>query len=526
MATKYVFITGGVVSSLGKGITAASVGLLLKSRGYKVSIQKLDPYMNVDPSLMSPLQHGEVFVTRDGAETDLDLGHYERFIDVELTKNNSCSAGRIYFELLTKERRGAFHGGTVQIIPHVTGEIKERIRSVSRQQSSDIVIVEIGGTVGDIESLPFLEAIRQMRWEVGAENCAFVHVTLMPYLRMAGEVKTKPTQHSVKELRSIGITPDIIVCRSETPLSQSIKEKIALFCNVAPESVVSNVDAPSLYEVPLLLAEERLDTLLLKRLGLEAREADLAPWRAVVDHFHSRDKRVKVALVGKYVALHDAYLSLVESLNHAGIALGAEVDISWIDAHDVTPENVAAHIEGTDAVLVPDGSEADGVEGMLAAIAYARTQGIPFLGIGMGMEMAAVEFARSVLGISDANSVELAPETANPIIYQGVPDGGRIGGFGCELAEGTIAREAYGAQCVEERHRHHYEFNNDYASAFALGGMVISGRNPKADWTEIIELKNHPWFVGVIYQPELTSRPIRPNALILSFVRAALQRRA
>jgi CTP synthase len=529
--TKYIFITGGVVSSLGKGITAASLGRLLKNRGLKVTIQKFDPYINVDPGTMSPYQHGEVFVTDDGAETDLDLGHYERFIDINLTKNSNVTTGKVYSSVISKERRGDYLGATVQVIPHITNEIKELIARAGTESGSDVVITEIGGTVGDIESLPFLEAIRQMRFDVGRDNVMYIHVTLIPFLSAAGEAKTKPTQHSVKELRSIGIQPHVIVCRTEKPLGDDMKRKIALFCDTDPEAVIEVRDAETLYEVPLRLKEQRLDDIVLEMLKLDAPPADMAEWEALVSRIKGLkdDKPVEIAIVGKYVALRDAYISIVEALGHAGIANDARVNIRWVQAEDVTDDNAAQLLAGVQGILVPGGFGDRGIEGKISAIRHARERGIPFFGICLGMQTAVVEFARSVAGIPDAHSSEINPATPHPVIDL-LPDqvdvenkGGtmRLGLYPCKIAPGTKAMEIYGTELIHERHRHRYEFNNAYRERLGQAGLVFSGTSPDGRLVEMIELKGHPWFVAVQFHPEFTSRPNRPHPLFRDFVRAA-----
>lgn len=529
--TKYIFITGGVVSSLGKGITAASLGRLLKNRGLKVTIQKFDPYINVDPGTMSPYQHGEVFVTDDGAETDLDLGHYERFIDINLTKNSNVTTGKVYSSVISKERRGDYLGATVQVIPHITNEIKELIARAGTESGSDVVITEIGGTVGDIESLPFLEAIRQMRFDVGRDNVMYIHVTLIPFLSAAGEAKTKPTQHSVKELRSIGIQPHVIVCRTEKPLGDDMKRKIALFCDTDPEAVIEVRDAETLYEVPLRLKEQRLDDIVLEMLKLDAPPADMAEWEALVSRIKGLkdDKPVEIAIVGKYVALRDAYISIVEALGHAGIANDARVNIRWVQAEDVTDDNAAQLLAGVQGILVPGGFGDRGIEGKISAIRHARERGIPFFGICLGMQTAVVEFARSVAGIPDAHSSEINPATPHPVIDL-LPDqvdvenkGGtmRLGLYPCKIAPDTKAMEIYGTELIHERHRHRYEFNNAYRERLGQAGLVFSGTSPDGRLVEMIELKGHPWFVAVQFHPEFTSRPNRPHPLFRDFVRAA-----
>jgi len=531
---KYVFVTGGVVSGLGKGITAASLGRLLKSRGIDVTIAKLDPYINVDPGTMSPLQHGEVFVTDDGAETDLDLGHYERFMDVNLTGMSNVTTGKIYWSIINKERRGEFLGSTVQVIPHVTNEIKEHIRKVAETTGAEVVIIEIGGTVGDIESLPFLEAIRQMKGDVGRDSCLYVHVTLVPYVGAARELKTKPTQHSVKELRSIGIQPDIIVCRSEKPLSDEIKKKIALFCDIEPEAVIPNCDAESIYEVPLHFEKEGLDELVIRRLGLKAGARDLSEWRAMVERIKNPTHTVRVGIVGKYVALPDAYMSIAESLCHGGIANDARVEISWISSEDVEAQGAERTLAGLDAVLVPGGFGHRGIEGKIEAARYCRENGVPFFGICLGMQCAVIEFARNVCGLEGAHSSEIDPETPYPVIdllpeQKNVEDLGgtmRLGLYPCVLLKGSKAHAMYGEDVVHERHRHRYEVNNDFREVLGAKGMVFSGLSPDGSLVEMMELSDHPWFIGCQFHPELKSRPNRPHPLFQGFVRAALEQQA
>ena len=530
--TKYIFVTGGVVSSLGKGITAASLGRLLKNRGLKVTLQKFDPYLNVDPGTMSPYQHGEVFVTDDGAETDLDLGHYERFIDENLSQDSNVTTGRIYWNVISKERKGDYLGGTVQVIPHITNEIKGKIFSASHESDVDVIITEIGGTVGDIESLPFLEAIRQIKYDVGEKNVLFIHVTLVPYLGKAGELKTKPTQHSVKELRSIGIQPDIIVCRSEKPLSGELKNKIGLFCNVEPRAVIQNLDADILYEIPLLLQKEGLDTLACEKLNLDCKEADNSEWEDMVYRMKHLDKKVTIALVGKYVELHDAYLSVVEALSHGGLHNGAEVEISWINAMDLTKENVGKRLQNADGILVPGGFGTRGIEGKILAIEYARTNNVPFLGICLGMQTAVIEFARNVLKYEDANSSEFNPDSQYPVIDL-MPEqkdidalGGtmRLGLYEAELLPGSHAEEAYAKKTIFERHRHRYEFNNEYSTSFEEKGMLFSGKNPHKNLVEIIEIPEHRWFVATQFHPELKSRPTDPHPLFKNFIKASMEK--
>lgn len=535
MATKYVFVTGGVVSSLGKGITAASLGQLLKARGLKVSIQKFDPYINKDPGTMSPYQHGEVFVTEDGAETDLDLGHYERFIDINLNKNSNVTTGKIYWSVITKERRGDYLGATIQVIPHITNEIKERAFRVAKEENPDVVITEIGGTVGDIESQPFMESIRQIKHDVGKENVCYVHLTLLPYLEKAGELKTKPTQHSVKELREIGIQPDIIICRTQTEISDDIKDKISLFCNIEPENVITNMDAETLYEVPLMLEKEGLATKVCHILNLRCQKPDLSEWKQVVDIEKNLDDTVKIALVGKYVELHDAYLSVAEALKHAGLSNNVKVDIKWVHAEDVTKKNASEILGDVDGILVPGGFGDRGVEGKVAASHYARTNKVPFFGICLGMQIAVIDFARSTLGFKDAHSSELMPSTTNPVIdlmldQHDVEDMGgtmRLGVYPCKVKEGTKAFEAYGEELIYERHRHRYEFNNHYRDAIEKSGLIISGISPDERLVEIVELKDelHPWFVAGQFHPEFKSRPTRSHPLFRDFIKASKENR-
>ncbi len=529
MKTKFVFVTGGVVSGLGKGICAASLGRLLKQRGLRVRNQKFDPYINVDPGTMSPYQHGEVFVTEDGAETDLDLGHYERFVDEDLSGSSSVSSGGIYWSVLNRERRGDYLGATVQIIPHITGEIKERIYAMAGEDV-DVVICEIGGTVGDIESQPFLEAIRQVRAERPLGDVAFIHVPLIVQVPGSGELKSKPTQHSVKELLSLGIQPDILVCRCGVPITEEVRRKIALFCNVRPECVIQNTTASTLYEVPLLMAEEGLDEAVCRKLGLITHRPDLREWTAMVKREKAASRRVPIALVGKYTQLHDAYLSVVESLNHAGTANDAIVEIQWVDSGELTAENAAEKLSGCAGVLVPGGFGGRGVEGMIAAIQYARERRVPYFGICLGMQMAVVEFARHVLGWEDANSTEFDPAVRRPVIDL-MPDqvsvtekGGtmRLGRYPCVLAEGTRSRALYGAAEISERHRHRYEFNNEFRGAFQAAGLVLAGASPDGRLVEVVELPDHPWFVAAQFHPEFKSRPDRPHPLFCGFVKAAL----
>ena len=529
---KYVFVTGGVVSGLGKGICAASLGRLLKQRGLRVRNQKFDPYLNVDPGTMSPYQHGEVFVTDDGAETDLDLGHYERFVDESLTGRCSVSSGRVYWDLLNRERQGAFLGGTVQIIPHVTDEIKSHIYAME-QEDVDVLICEIGGTVGDIESQPFLEAIRQVAVEKGRENVVYIHVPLIVQIPGSGELKSKPTQHSVKELLSLGIQPDILVCRSDVPIPEDMRRKIALFCNMSEECVIQNTTAGTLYEVPLLLQKERLDEIVCRKLGLDRPAADMTRWAAMVEDIKNAKREVTIALVGKYVQLHDAYLSVEESLFHAGTACGAVVHIRWIDSETVTPENVAQKLAGCSGVLVPGGFGDRGIEGMIAAARYARESGLPYFGICLGMQIAVIEFARHVLGWADAHSTEMAPQTTHPVIdlmpdQVGVSSKGgtmRLGQYPCVLAADSRARALYGQAEISERHRHRYEFNNDFRDRITAAGLLPTGTSPDGRLVEIVENPNHPWFVGVQFHPEFKSRPDRPHPLFKGFVAAALTKK-
>jgi CTP synthase len=533
MSTKYIFVTGGVVSGLGKGITAACLGRLLKARGKKVTIQKFDPYINIDPGTMSPYQHGEVFVTNDGSETDLDLGHYERFIDEKLNKYSNVTTGKIYWSVLNKERRGDYLGATVQVIPHITNMIKDCVYRVGNTgDTSEIVITEIGGTVGDIESLPFLEAIRQVTTDVGRENVLYIHVTLVPYLGMSGEMKTKPTQHSVKELRSIGIQPDIIVLRTERPISEDMKYKISLFCNVEKDCVVQNLDAETLYQVPLMLEEEGLAKIVCRKLHMEAVEPDLTEWQAMVEKERNRDKKTKIALVGKYVELHDAYLSIVESLHHAGIHHSAVVEIDWINAENVTSQNAMDILKEADGILVPGGFGDRGVEGKIEAVKFARENKIPFFGICLGMQCAVIEFARNVLGLENAHSSELSPNTKHPVIdimpdQKDIEDMGgtmRLGAYPCKLLTDTNAYKAYGKDIIEERHRHRYEYNNQYRELLTSNGLKITGISPDDRLVEIVEIEDHPWFVGVQFHPEFLSRPNRPHPLFADFIGASLNK--
>ena len=531
--TRYIFVTGGVVSSLGKGIAAASIGRLLVERGMRVTIMKFDPYLNVDPGTMSPFQHGEVFVTDDGAETDLDLGHYERFIDRSLAQANNVTTGRIYLNVITKERRGEYLGSTVQVIPHVTDEIKAAMKRLAPE--SDVVIVEIGGTVGDIESLPFLEAIRQFRHEIGRENAIFIHLTLVPFIAAAGEVKTKPTQHSVRELMEIGIQPDILICRSERALSEEVKRKIALFCNVEFGAVVESRDVPTIYQIPLTFHEQGLDERVMHRLGLLGRRSpDLSAWRAMVERVVNPPDRVKIAVIGKYTELIDSYKSVQEALIHGGIGNNVGVDISWLASDMFTGrERTRELLADFHGVLVPGGFGVRGVEGMLEAIRYARESGLPFFGICLGMQSAIIEFARNVIGLDDSHSSEFAPECGNPVIslmesQQHLTDMGgtmRLGAYPCRLGAGTRAAEIYGAAQVSERHRHRYEVSNAYRDAFVEHGLTLSGLSPDGSLVEIVELQTHPWFIGCQFHPELQSRPTRPHPLFAGFIGAAVEAR-
>lgn len=534
--TKYIFVTGGVVSSLGKGITAASLGRLLKSRGYRVTIQKFDPYINIDPGTMSPYQHGEVFVTDDGAETDLDLGHYERFIDINLSKNSNTTTGKIYQSVINKERRGDYLGGTVQVIPHITNEIKERVFRVGQQDNADFVITEIGGTVGDIESLPFLEAIRQVKKDVGKNDVLYIHVTLVPYISAAGELKTKPTQHSVKELRSIGISPDIIVCRSEKPISKEMREKMAMFCDVDPDAVIQNLTARSIYEVPMLMEEQGLDTIVLRKLEMEDKPKDMQGWHDMVARILKKyDKKVTIAVVGKYVALQDAYISITESLRHAAVANEAELDIHWVNAEEIEADDTDMDkvMGGVDGILVPGGFGNRGIEGKIKAIQYAREHKIPFFGICLGMQCAVIEFARHVCGMADANSSEFNPNSTHPVIdlmpeQLDVEDLGgtmRLGLYPCKVYPDTLTSKAYNAELIYERHRHRYEFNNAFREKIVGKGLVLGGTLPNGRLVEIVELpeSEHPWFLGAQFHPEFKSRPTNPHPLFREFVGAAVK---
>ncbi|HHW73367.1 MAG TPA: CTP synthase [Firmicutes bacterium] len=525
--SKFIFVTGGVVSSLGKGITVASLGRLLKSRGLKVSVLKFDPYLNVDPGTMSPFQHGEVFVTEDGGQTDLDLGHYERFIDTNLTKDSNVTSGKIYWSILSRERRGGYNGGTVQVIPHVTNEIKTRIQSLAENSGADVILVEIGGTVGDIEGLPFLEAIRQFRMDVGRESSLFIHVTLIPYVAAARELKTKPTQHSVKELRSIGIQPDVIVCRSEAPLTEDLRAKVALFCNVEEKAVIPNPDVESIYEVPLCFAEARLDEIVLEKLNLPAGPADLDSWRKLVNDIRNLREKVVVGVVGKYVSLPDAYLSAAEALRHAGIHQGTDVEVRWIEAEDLEKGRLEI-LEDLDGIVVPGGFGRRGVEGKITAAQYAREHGIPFFGISLGMQSAVIELARNVAQLEGAGSVEFG-ECEHPVIsfipgspqVTGLDGSMRIGTYPCQIQPGTKSRICYNEELVQERHRNRYVINQQYLDRLVGAGMRVAGVSPEG-LVEIIELVDHPWFVGTLFHPEFKSRPTRPHPLFVGFIQAIM----
>lgn len=531
--TKYIFVTGGVVSGLGKGITAASLGRLLKARGLKVAAQKLDPYINVDPGTMSPYQHGEVFVTEDGAETDLDLGHYERFIDENLNRYSNLTTGKVYWNVLNKERRGEYLGSTVQVIPHITNEIKDFVYRVGKQTDADVVITEIGGTIGDIESQPFLEAVRQISLEVGRENSLFIHVTLVPFLRGSDEHKSKPTQHSVKELQGMGISPNIIVLRCDESPEESIFKKISLFCNVKLDCVIENITLPNLYEAPLMLEKSGFSSVVCRELGLDVPEADLSEWEALVERIKNRTEEVHIGLVGKYVKLHDAYLSVAEAMRHAGYALNTHIRIHWIDSETLTPESIGAELSGIDGIIVPGGFGNRGIEGMILAAEYARVNKIPYLGICLGMQISVIEFARHVLGLSSANSGEFDEQSSDKVIdfmpgqSDDIDKGGtlRLGSYPCVVTKGSKLEECYGADMINERHRHRYEFNNNYRKAMEDAGLVIGGTSPDGRLVETVELPDHPFFVGVQYHPEFKSRPNRPHPLFYGFIKAAIQKK-
>ena len=528
--TKYIFVTGGVVSGLGKGITAASLGRLLKARGLKVAAQKLDPYINVDPGTMSPYQHGEVYVTEDGAETDLDLGHYERFIDEDLNKYSNLTTGKVYWNVLNKERRGEYLGSTVQVIPHITGEIKEFVYRVGRETTADVVITEIGGTIGDIESQPFLEAVRQVSLEVGKENCLFIHVTLVPYLRGSEEHKSKPTQHSIRELQGMGVKPDIIVLRCDEPLEESIFQKIGLFCNVKPDCVIENRTLPNLYEAPLMLEDQNLSGIVCRELGIDAPAPELTEWKQLVKKIYHRSKTVTIGLVGKYVQLHDAYLSVAEALRHAGYALDADVQIQWIDSEALTEGNYKEILSPLDGILVPGGFGSRGIEGMILAAKYAREEKVPYFGICLGMQILVIEYARFA-GLSDANSGEFDADTPNKVIdfmpgqSEDINKGGtlRLGAYPCIIAPGTTMERCYGTNQISERHRHRYEFNNLYRTFLTDAGLTLSGTSPNERLIETVELTERPFHVGVQFHPEFKSRPNKPHPLFLGFVEAALE---
>ncbi len=529
--TKYIFVTGGVVSGLGKGITAASLGRLLKARGLKVASQKLDPYINVDPGTMSPYQHGEVYVTEDGAETDLDLGHYERFIDEDLNKYSNLTTGKVYWNVLNKERRGEYLGSTVQVIPHITNEIKDFIYEVGKKSNADVVITEIGGTIGDIESQPFIEAVRQVYLELGRENCAFIHVTLVPYIHGSEEHKTKPTQHSVKELQSMGINPNIIVLRCDEQLEDAIFKKIAMFCNVQPDSVIENKTLNNLYEVPLMLEKSHFSSIVCSKLGLETPEPDLTEWEEMVQKIKTRTYKVDIGLVGKYVELHDAYLSVAEALKHAGYAHNTHVDIHWIDSEKITKDNVAEKLTGLDGIIVPGGFGNRGIEGMITSIQYARENNLPFFGICLGMQLAVIEYARNVAGISDANSGEFDELCKNKVIdfmpgqSDEIDKGGtlRLGAYPCVIRPETVVERCYRSSQISERHRHRYEFNNDYREIFENKGLTLSGISPDGKLVEMVELSDRPFYVGVQFHPEFKSRPTRPHPLFSGFIGAAFE---
>jgi CTP synthase len=526
---KYIIITGGVVSSLGKGIAASSIGLLLKRRGLRVTLQKFDPYINVDPGTMSPFQHGEVYVTDDGGETDLDLGHYERFLDQDLTQHHSVSTGKVYQAVIECEREGGYLGKTVQVVPHVTDEIKNRIKAAGGEDDVDVIITEIGGTTGDIESLPFLEAARQLRLEVGQENCLFIHLTLIPYIKAAKEIKTKPTQHSVKGLQEVGIQPDILLCRTEVPISMDVRDKIALFCNVRPESVIEARDVASIYHVPLHLHRDGLDDAVVRHLGLDVPDPDLGEWEHMVKRMNAVEDDVRIAVVGKYVQVVDAYKSIREAFTHAGVHNDVDVDIVWIDAEDIETMGAAEPLRGVTGVLVPGGFGERGIRGKLEAVRYARENDIPFLGICLGLQCAVIEFARNVCSIEDADGSEFNPNTCNPVIdlmADQVPDGDkggtmRLGAYPCRIKPGTLAETVYGPGTISERHRHRWEVNNDYLERFAREGMIVSGASPDGSLVEMIEIRDHSYFIAAQFHPELKSRPNRPHPLFFNLVKAA-----
>lgn len=529
--TKYIFVTGGVVSGLGKGITAASLGRLLKMRGLKVAAQKLDPYINVDPGTMSPYQHGEVYVTEDGAETDLDLGHYERFIDEDLNKYSNLTTGKVYWNVLNKERRGEYLGETVQIIPHITNEIKEFIYTVGKKTNADVVITEIGGTIGDIESQPFLEAIRQVGTEVGRENSLYIHVSLVPYIKSSGEHKSKPTQHSVKEMQATGISPDIIVMRVDEPVDDAIRKKIALFCNVKPDCVIENITLPVLYEAPIMLEKNNFSQIVCRELNIKTDEPDMTEWLNMLDNIKNRSRKCTIGLVGKYVQLHDAYLSVAEALRHAGFALGSRIDIKWIDSEDITPGTVNDILAACDGILIPGGFGNRGVEGKILACEYARTHNVPYLGICLGMQIAVIEYARNVLGMKDAHSGEFDEDTPHKVIdfmpdqSDSIAKGGtmRLGRYPCKVKPGTLLYQCYGEELIGERHRHRYEFNNEYRQAMEEAGLVISGTSPDNQIVETVEIPENDYFIGVQFHPEFKSRPNRAHPLFYGLIKAALE---
>lgn len=530
--TKYIFVTGGVVSGLGKGITAASLGRLLKSRGLKVAAQKLDPYINVDPGTMSPFQHGEVYVTDDGAETDLDLGHYERFIDEDLNKYSNLTTGKVYWNVLNKERNGDYLGDTVQVIPHITDEIKSFIYSVGKKTNADVVITEIGGTTGDIESQPFLEAIRQVSTEVGRRNCLFIHVTLVPFISGSDEPKSKPTQHSVKELRGLGIQPDMIVCRVDRPLTDDIRRKISMFCNVQPDCVIENSTVPILYQAPLMLEQSHFCDIVCRELALSCRKSDMSEWYEMIDRIDNRSGKVTIALVGKYVRLHDAYLSVAEALQHAGFENGVEVEIDWVDSEEINDSTVDKLLSGSDGVILPGGFGQRGIEGMVCAANFCRIRNIPYFGICLGMQIAVISYARNVLGFADADSGEFAPDSAHRVIdlmesQQGVSKKGgtmRLGAYPCQIRPGTKMAEAYQQDKISERHRHRYEFNNQFREEIENAGMIISGTSPSGELVETVEIPEHPFYVGVQFHPEFKSRPNRAHPLFKAFIAASKKR--
>ncbi len=531
-STKYVFVTGGVTSSLGKGIVSASLGRLLQSRGYRVTIQKLDPYINVDPGTLNPYEHGECYVTDDGAETDLDLGHYERFLDIQTSQANNVTTGRIYQSVINKERKGDYLGKTVQVIPHITDEIKKRITFLGRKKEYDFIITEIGGTVGDIESLPYIEAVRQLRWDLGVENTVFIHLTLVPYLAASGELKTKPTQHSVKVLLENGIQPDVLVLRSEHDLDKDLRKKVALFCNVELEAVIQSIDVSTIYEVPLLMRKEGLDLMVLKKLHIVSEQAsELKDWKKFVDRLKSSSTEIRIALVGKYVELYDSYKSIIESLSHAGAYNKVKVKVEFVHSEEITEDNVSDLLGGFDGILVAPGFGDRGVDGKIMAATYARESKVPFLGICLGLQCAVIEFARNVLGLMDAHSTEMDSNTSHPVIdlmeeQKGVTEKGgtmRLGGYACSLEKGSLVQKVYDSDMVRERHRHRYEFNNDFLEAFREQGMVPTGFNPKSGLVEIMEQPGHPWFVGTQFHPEYRSTVLNPHPLFIAFIKAAIK---